>query len=170
MLIKITKKTAGTRLDKFLTDVGSIWGKNLLSRNQIQKLIEQNTIKINNLPASSHYRLRPGDLINIQKKLIKNGRLASKKGLKTTPNHKIEIINETAEFIIINKPAGLAVEARSGYTLADWLKVKYPKIKNLGDDPNRPGIVHRLDKDVSGLMVIAKTQESFDQLKKQFAN
>jgi len=81
------------------------------------------------------------------------------------------IIADTPEYLVINKPAGLAVHAGGNLkepTLADWLLANYKKIKNVGDDPIRPGLVHRLDKEVSGLMVIAKTQASFDNLKHQF--
>lgn len=168
MIIKITNQTAGSRLDKFLVGADAVWGKNQLSRNQIQKLIEQNIVKINNLPAPSHYELRPGDIINIKKNQTKSDRLIQKTKAKTRPRPKIEIIDETDELLIINKPAGLVVHGTADYTLADWLKAKYPQIKAIGDDPGRPGIVHRLDKDVSGLMVIAKTQASFNHLKKQF--
>jgi len=167
MIIKITKKTAGIRLDKFLAEA-DVWGKTPLSRSQIQKLIEQKIILINGSPASSHYSLKLNDKINIQKKLIKNSRKIQAEKVAAEPDHKVEIIQETDEFLIINKPAGLAVEAMTGYTLGDWLKARYPKISKVGDDPARPGIVHRLDKEVSGLMVIAKTRASFDNLKKQF--
>lgn len=82
-----------------------------------------------------------------------------------------EIIAETPEYLVINKPAGLAVHAGGNLkepTLADWLIANYKKIKDVGDDPIRPGLVHRLDKEVSGLMVVAKTQTSFNSLKNQF--
>lgn len=168
MIIKITEKNAGVRLDKFLAGAGSIWGKASPARNQIQKLIKQKIIVINGQPVASHYWLKPGDLINLQKKLIKNCSLDRKASLGATPGLPVEIIDETPEFIIINKPAGLAVHGAAGWTLADWLKNKYPKIKKVGEGPDRPGLVHRLDKNVSGLMVIAKTQPSFNHLKKQF--
>jgi len=90
---------------------------------------------------------------------------------KNLASIKPEIIKETADYLVINKPAGLVVHGGPGIkgpTLADWLRKSYPKIKNVGDDPERPGIVHRLDKEVSGLMVIAKRQASFDSLKEQF--
>jgi 23S rRNA pseudouridine1911/1915/1917 synthase len=82
-----------------------------------------------------------------------------------------EIISETDDYLVINKPAGLAVHGGGNLTeptLADWLINYYPKIKKVGDDSVRPGIVHRLDKEVSGLMVIAKNQKSFTALKEQF--
>ncbi len=81
------------------------------------------------------------------------------------------IIFENQDYLIIDKPAGLAVHGGGNIkeaTLADWLISCYPAIIKVGDDPSRPGIVHRLDKDVSGLMVIAKNQATFDCLKDQF--
>jgi 23S rRNA pseudouridine1911/1915/1917 synthase len=98
-----------------------------------------------------------------------------------------EIIFENHDFVVVNKPAGLMVhaarvsskrrdaarrvdEARATEpTLVDWLRVRYPGVKNVGDDPAlRPGIVHRLDKATSGVMIVAKTQASFERLKKLF--
>jgi len=75
------------------------------------------------------------------------------------------------EFIVINKPAGLIVHGAKHITednLTDELLREFPEIAKVGDDPERPGLMHRLDKLASGLMVIARTQDSFDNLKKQF--
>lgn len=83
----------------------------------------------------------------------------------------LKIIDKTKDYLIINKPAGLIVHGAPHIkepTLIEGLIKKYSKIKKVGDDPARPGIVHRLDKLVSGLMIIACTNESFDNLKKQF--
>ncbi len=82
-----------------------------------------------------------------------------------------EIIFENDDYLVINKPAGLAVHGGGNIkepTLADFLIARYPDIKNVGDDPIRPGLVHRLDKEVSGLMVIAKNNITFLHLKNQF--
>lgn len=93
---------------------------------------------------------------------------------------EIEIIYEDENFVAVNKPAGLLVhsikvrdkgsEIKKGeLTLVDWIIEKYPDIKKVGDDPEmRPGIVHRLDKNTSGVIIIAKNQEYFDYLKKFF--
>lgn len=84
----------------------------------------------------------------------------------------MKIIDETPNFLVIEKPAGLLVHPtvhHEGPTLVDKLVAHYPKIKKVGDDPERPGIVHRLDREVSGLMVVAKTPEMFEHLKQQFA-
>lgn len=82
-----------------------------------------------------------------------------------------KIIFESPDYLIINKPAGLIVHGGNGITeevLTDWLIKHYPKIEGVGDDPLRPGIVHRLDKEASGLMIIAKNQKAFDYFKKKF--
>lgn len=82
-----------------------------------------------------------------------------------------EIIFEDQDCLVINKPAGLAVHGGGNITeaaLSDLLLERYPNISSVGDDPMRPGIVHRLDKDVSGLMVVAKNQDSYLNLKGQF--
>lgn len=86
----------------------------------------------------------------------------------------LSIIYEDKDFIAVNKPAGLLVHGTSAgqeKTLVDWLLKKYPEIKIVGDDPeNRPGIVHRLDKDTSGVILIARNQKFFEYLKNLFKN
>lgn len=93
----------------------------------------------------------------------------------------IPIIYEDEDILVINKPAGLNVHGdgfREEETLADWLIEKYPEINKVGEsmlsqkgkEIKKPGIVHRLDKDTSGVMIIAKNQETFEFLKKQFQN
>lgn len=84
---------------------------------------------------------------------------------------KYQLIKATTEYIIINKPTGLLSHGAPHIkepALTDLVLKDYPEIKKVGDDPWRPGIVHRLDKDVSGLIIFARTQNSFDNLKDQF--
>lgn len=86
---------------------------------------------------------------------------------------KIKIIYEDDDILVVVKPAGLLVhhtpKGEKDPTLVDWLTEKYPEVQKVGDKPDeRPGIVHRLDKDTSGVMVIAKNEKAFDHLKKQF--
>lgn len=83
------------------------------------------------------------------------------------------IIAATDDFVVLNKPHGLLVhEAESApdeKTLVDWLLKKFPKIKKVGDEPKvRPGIVHRLDREASGLLLVALTPAMFEHLKNQF--
>jgi 23S rRNA pseudouridine1911/1915/1917 synthase len=91
------------------------------------------------------------------------------------------IIYEDKDFLAVNKPSGLMVHParvsdkkkmkEKEPTLTDWLLLRYPEIKNVGDDPEfRPGIVHRLDKETSGVMLIPRNQKYFEYLKSLFKN
>ena len=86
----------------------------------------------------------------------------------------MKIIFQNQDFIVVDKPAGLAVHRgvnTSEPTLVDFLLKKFPEIKNVGDDPElRPGIVHRLDKETSGVMIAARNQKAFEYLKNLFKN
>jgi len=89
----------------------------------------------------------------------------------------IEIIYESPDYIVVNKPASLLMHkvrvkgggTREEPTLADWIAESFPEIKAVGDDPEtRPGIVHRIDKETSGVVVIARNQKYFEYLKDMF--
>ncbi|NOY35484.1 MAG: RluA family pseudouridine synthase [bacterium] len=101
-----------------------------------------------------------------------SGKLFVGESLAAHHHSPMEIIYEDNDILAVNKPAGLLVhgDGRSKEkTLVDWLAKKYPEIKNVGDNPEfRPGIVHRLDKDTSGILLIAKNQKAFEYLKKLF--
>lgn len=148
------------RLDKFLTE-------NLqeFTRSQIKKQILAGEVFVNKELASVHRWLKKDDVIEIKTNTSK----ADKKIIPHSLQPKI--IEQTADYLILEKPAGLLVHPtakRETDTLAAWLQDNFPQIDKIGDDPIRPGIVHRLDRDVSGLMVVALTNDSFDSLKKQF--
>src|SRR3989344_1201959 len=92
--------------------------------------------------------------------------------MKTKDKKKKKIIHEDKNILVINKPAGLMVHSdgkTKEKTLVDWLVKKDPSIKKVGDEPElRPGIVHRLDRGTSGVLIIAKNQKTFEELKNQF--
>jgi 23S rRNA pseudouridine1911/1915/1917 synthase len=159
----------GRRLDKFLA-------QELIdtTRSQIKKTILDGLVLINDKKATVHQFLKVGDAIKISEK----SSLPTKKIKKILPSttnkkifEKIKIITDEPDFLIIEKPSGLLVHPTPKVetnTLVDWLLEKYPELRNIGEDPQRPAIVHRLDKDVSGLMLIPKSQKSFDYFKRLF--
>ncbi|MFA6422097.1 MAG: RluA family pseudouridine synthase [Candidatus Buchananbacteria bacterium] len=173
------KDKSSTRLDRFLTEKLPNF-----SRTKIQKAIKDGLILVNNKITTVHQFLKKGDIINILNPELSSPqkpKADAEKIEKKSPVHKsrtskdifkkIEIIEDNEEFVIINKPTGLLVhstEKNETNTLVDWLIKKYPKIKKVGEDPLRPAIIHRLDKDVSGLMLIPKTQDAFEFYKNQF--
>lgn len=82
----------------------------------------------------------------------------------------LQVIDESADWIVLDKPAGLLVHPDAQHesgTLVDLLLAHDPKIAKVGEDPERPGIVHRLDREVSGLMLVAKTQAAYEALQEQ---
>ncbi len=94
-------------------------------------------------------------------------------------NMKIDLLYEDDDIVAVNKPAGLVVHSDGKTTepsLVDWILQKYPEAKEVGEPSRtpegetiyRPGIVHRLDRETSGVMLVAKTQKGFENLKKQF--
>jgi 23S rRNA pseudouridine1911/1915/1917 synthase len=164
--IIITQKESGLRLDKFLVEK-----KKDYSRSFWQKAIKDNLVLVNGEATSSHYKTKEDDKIEIKQREVK--KIIKEKKIDLSPDKKIkfEIIFEDDNFLVINKPVGLTVHPSDGTpkgTLANGLLAYLPKLKDVGDDELRPGIVHRLDKDVSGLMVITKNQRAFLHLKEQF--
>lgn len=171
--IVITEDQAKERLDIFLSKELAI------SRSQAQKLIENEQVLLNKkLTTKASERLKTADAISFTKN--KGTQLPTEPETKSSVNSATknkdlipQIIADTPDYIVINKPTGMLSHptmAKETNTVADFVTKKYPKIKKVGDDPIRPGIVHRLDKEASGLMVIAKTTKMFNSLKDQFKN
>jgi len=181
--IIVKSGSAGQRLDIFLSKKlsGHPTGSKL-SRSQAQKLITEGRILLNNnIPKKSGEQIKKGDIISIL-----SSRATAERSLKdserdfSTPLHSarndseqtdIKIIAETADYLVVEKPVGLLTHPtmkNETNALSSILVAQYPELKKVGDDPMRPGIVHRLDKDASGLLVVARTQKMFEYLKEQF--
>lgn len=167
--IKVPPEDQGQRLDKFLKARLPQY-----SRSFIQKAIREGLILVNQKKTTVHYFLKINDLISYPPdKLVTQPKTEPILPAKAILDKKIspKIIAEYENFLILEKPAGLLVhptEKNETNTLVDWLMEKYPELKKIGEDPQRPAIVHRLDREVSGLMIIPTNQASFDYFKKQF--
>ena len=149
------------RIDKFLA-ASQI--EELYSRSMIDKLILAKHIKVNDVPVKKSYILQPGDVIGIF--------IPVSEGLTLEPeNIPLEILHEDNELVLINKPAGLTVHPAPGNTrgtLVNALLYHFKKNLSIGSDPSRPGIVHRLDKDTSGLILVAKNDRIHSLLSTMF--
>jgi len=152
---------AKIRLDVFLTE-----RMPEMTRSHIAKLLKQGTGTVNGKPASVHTFLKSGDAVAF------SDEPATTEGGPDAEIPPLVIVAETPGYLVINKPVGVLVHPDAKHehgTMVDAILKFDPKIAKIGEEPMRPGIVHRLDKDVGGLMVVARTQDAFDSLKKQFA-
>lgn len=161
---KVEEKDSKTRLDKFLTK--KIKDK---TRSQIKKMISQGLVEVDGQVAKVHRFLKLGEKIVIKQKSaeVKKNEIEVKKEKTIEPG----VIFETKDYVVLDKPVGLLVhptEKNETNTLADWLIKKYPKMEKIGQEEYRTGIIHRLDKDVSGVMVAVKTNKAFEHLKALF--
>jgi 23S rRNA pseudouridine1911/1915/1917 synthase len=183
----INENNAGQRLDICLFAARDRFFNPDISRSRIQKAIKTGLILVNGKTTSPHYLLKISDIVEFSpaflldekvKRLIDpdesdpSSEITKKAELKNRELFGlIEILADEPEFLVLNKPSGLATHQsynENEMTLVEFLVEKYPAIKKVGEDPERPGIVHRLDKDASGLLVVAKNQDMFECLKRQF--
>jgi len=157
----ITEADVAIRLDAFLAKKSDD-----RSRGDIIRAIKAGNILVNGVVVKPHYKLHNEDVITIT-----HVDAVQKQELVPNEDISLDIIDENDHFLVINKESGLQVHPSTRGetdTLANGLLAHYPAIKDVGDDLLRPGIMHRLDKDTSGLMVIAKDQEAYEVLKEAF--
>lgn len=154
------------RLDAFLSEKIADW-----SRSRLQKLIDDGAVSVNGKTAKSSYKLRDADEIEVE--------LVAPEGASFEPeNIALDIVYEDAALAVVNKPAGMVVHPGAGVankTLANAIAYRFAldekqRTKNKGRNSDRVGIVHRLDKDTSGLIVVAKTERAHENLSSQFHN
>ncbi len=161
----------GIRLDIFLTREMPE-----TTRSQVAKRIKNGNVTVNGKAATVHRFLKKGDAVELNDAQKMDGVVGATRRVAPTEMTAciptVPLIAETPDWLVLDKPPGLLVhpDAKTNNgTLVDFLIVHDPAIAKVGEDPSRPGIMHRLDKEASGLMVIAKTQDAFDSLKRQFA-
>ncbi len=147
------------RLDKYLAEKHKE-----VSRGKIQKAIKDGLVLVNGKKITeTDFQVTENDQIELPEFVEDRLEIL---------NFKLKIIFENSDLAVIDKPAGLVVHPAAGHkqdTLVNVLIGKFPEIKTVGPSA-RPGIVHRLDEDTSGLLVVAKNQKAFDYLKDLFQN
>jgi 23S rRNA pseudouridine1911/1915/1917 synthase len=154
--LEVSESDAGGRLDAYLAAHIDGW-----SRARLQRLIESGDVLVNSKVAKASYKVAANDEIEVE--------LTSAPAAFAPENIPLEIVFEDEHLIVINKPAGLVVHPAAGVpsgTLANALAFHFQQLSNAGSV--RPGIVHRLDKDTSGLLVAAKTEIAHEHLADQF--
>ena len=146
--LSVQADEVGLRLDRYLASV--LTG---ISRTTVQQLIVDGSVLVNRRPVKPGYALRSGDEVQIFSLKQKN------KGANVKPQPlPLDVIYEDKDLLIVNKAAGMVVHPAPGHhddTLVNALLARYPDIQKEGTEP-RPGIIHRLDKDTSGLIIVAR--------------
>lgn len=158
----VEKEDTGVRLDLYL--LSNLEKRSFkFSRRFIQSLILKGEVSVNDEIKKSHYKVKLNDKI-----LIK---IPPQKEFKIEPeNIPIEIIYEDSDILVVNKPTGMVTHPAKGNLSGTLVNALLFHCKNLSRiNPLRPGIVHRLDKDTSGLLIVAKNDFSHIHLSKQFS-
>ncbi len=158
--IQVAIKDQGKRIDQFLTETDLH-----LSRSQAKLLIEQKHILLNQKVTKPSARLKSGDVVS--------GNLPAPRPLTLLPEPiHLSVLYEDASIIVIDKPSGMVVHPAPGNPSGTLVNALLYHCKDLSgiNGALRPGIVHRLDKETSGVMVIAKDDHSYHQLARQFKN
>lgn len=157
LTFKIGPDDTGVRLDAFLASQIKGW-----SRARLQRLIENEDVLVNGKLSKPSYKLREHDDVEVE--------LIAAATTSFAPEAiPIEIVYEDETLVVVNKPAGLVVHPAAGIhsgTLANALAYHFQQLPSAGGV--RPGVVHRLDRDTSGLLVIAKTEAALENLADQF--
>ena len=158
--IEVDKGQQALRIDKFLMNrVMNV------SRNRIQNAADAGCILINGKAVKSNYKVKPGEIISV---------VMSKPPRDTEiypENIPLRIIYEDESLLIVNKEAGMVVHPGHGNftgTLVNALTYHFKDLPQTANGPLRPGLVHRIDKNTSGLLVIAKTENAMSKLAKEF--
>lgn len=155
--IRVHIGETGQRLDSFLAK------KTEITRSQIQKFIDNGDVFVSNKSVSRNYRVKEDDIITIS--------MHHKESEKLIPEPiPIEILYRDDYIVVVNKPSGMVVYPAAGHghgTLMNALSYHCGKLATIGS-PLRPGVVHRLDKDTSGVMVIAVDDDAYYNLIEQF--
>ncbi len=156
--IVVPAEDEGERLDRFL--VAHLGG---FSRSQVQKLISDGSVQVTGRSARANLTLHDGDRVVLATPAIADSALAAEE-------LPLEILHQDQDIAVINKPAGMVVHPAAGHssgTLVNALLHHLTDLSGIGGE-RRPGIVHRLDRGTSGVMVVAKNDAAHQELARQF--
>lgn len=158
--IVVDESYNGTRIDKYLTEVLPDF-----SRSRIQQLIEEGYVEVNDLETKSNYKVKTGDMISAE--------WPEDEALEVEPEEMdLDILYEDHDVIVINKPKGMVVHPGAGntkHTLVNGLLAHCKDLSGI-NGVLRPGIVHRIDKDTSGCLVVAKNDLAHQNLSEQLSS
>lgn len=156
----VDKGQSPVRIDKFLTDKVAF-----ATRNRVQNAIDAGTVLVNGQATKANYKIKPLDEIKV---LFEKPRRDTE---VLSENIPLDILYEDTDLLVVNKPPGMVVHPAHGNwsgTLVNGLVYHFENLPEMKGNAGRPGLVHRIDKDTSGLLVIAKTETAMTALAAQF--
>ena len=154
---------AGERVDRVVSLLTGV------ARRKVAELVAAGVVLVDDSPASRAQRLEEGQVVELADEFVNEASAATTEPLEPDEAVEFTVVHEDDAVVVVDKPAGLVVHPGSGHrsgTLVNGLLARYPQMAGVGD-PQRPGLVHRLDKGTSGLMVVARTVAAFDVLASQ---
>lgn len=157
---EFTVDEQGTRLDKWLTDQSDDW-----SRSLTQSWIQEGHVTVNNERSKANYKLKTGDVVRVNVPEVQELDIRAE-------DMELDIVYEDQDVIVVNKPAGMVVHPAPGHpsgTLVNGLMYHCQDLSGI-NGVARPGIVHRIDKDTSGLLMVAKHDKAHESLVDQLKN
>jgi len=172
-MVKTDEKNKGKRLDLFVLETLHKEGYNFISRNFLTNNWN-GIVKVDGVNRKQSYKLKLGEQVDIDMKKVEvlRGKITSSTEIKPQRGD-LEILFENDDFLVVDKPKGVVVHPGIGNedeTLVNYVKGYLSKKNDFKEEVQRAGVVHRLDKGVSGLMVFAKNLEMQKHLQKQFEN
>lgn len=156
---ELTAEESGQRLDKYLAEKMTD-----LSRSRIKELVQAGEVLVNGKKSKVSYKVQKGDLIQVTVLPLEPLALEAE-------NIPLDIVYEDEDVIVVNKPQGMVVHPAAGHPSHTLVNALLYHTRDLADSPEgfRPGIVHRIDKDTSGLLMVAKNAAARESLEKQLA-
>lgn len=156
---ELTAQASGQRLDKYLAEEMTD-----LSRSRIKELVQAGEVLVNGKKSKVSYKVQKGDLIQVTVLPLEPLALEAE-------NIPLDIVYEDEDVIVVNKPQGMVVHPAAGHPSHTLVNALLYHTRDLADSPEgfRPGIVHRIDKDTSGLLMVAKNAAARESLEKQLA-
>jgi 23S rRNA pseudouridine1911/1915/1917 synthase len=168
VVLEIPRRLVDKRFDvAALALIQKNYGEIQLSRGALARLIKVGSITLNGLQVRANHLVHLHDTIELVEQSLWTAPLA----LEARQDIHIPILYEDASIIVLDKPAGVQTHPAGNMereTVAHFIAARYPELTDVGENPLRPGIVHRLDRETSGALIIAKTTPVFDELKKMF--
>lgn len=160
IIIEVTEEHGNGRIDKVLSTVNADW-----SRTQIQLWVKDGAVVVNDAQVKPNYKVKPGDVITVIEPELEELDIIAE-------NLDLEIIYEDSDVLVVNKPKGMVVHPAPGHATGTLVNGLMHQVKDLSgiNGIMRPGIVHRIDKDTSGLLMVAKNDQAHVSLVDQLVN